>query len=413
MKKKIVFKIQEFPHVSETFIITQVITAINIGFDVKVLVKKILPFHSSKQDNLIEKYNLPNKIIIEDYNIPKNKIVRVLKWLYLVLVNIAKIPNVIAYHKNQKTFSLTWLYQYNFYKQFTTADVFHIQYGTNKFPVDVLKKSGCLKTPIVVSFHGHDAFFPINGHIQNHNYYTDLFNEADAVIANTPYLAKQIENIGCNPFKIDAIRIGVNTTFFYPKKIEKYVDLPFKIICVGRLAKVKGHIFALKAIKKLIDDGFNVNLTIVGEGEEYDALSKYVENNNLISIVNFVGAKSQSEIRDLFWDSNLFLFPSITLESGRAETQGLATIEAQACGLPVVAFDTGGIKYTLKDAITGYLCKAEDFEMMAEKVAFLVNTPEILFKMKTNAPKFVAEHYAQSVIDKKWNKVYNELIKNG
>lgn len=407
------FKIQEFPHISETFIIAQVITAIKLGFDVKILVKKVLPFSTGSQNNLFEKYNFSNKIVIEDYKIPKSKVVRILKWWYLGLVNMFKMADVIAYHKNQKAFSLTWLYQYNFYRQFNTSNIFHIQYGTNKSPVDLLKTSGCLKSSVVVSFHGHDAFFPINRSIEGHNYYHDLFNVADAVIANTPYLAKQIESIGCSPSKIDAIRIGVNTEFFYPKETEKSVGSSFNIVCVGRLVKVKGHIYALKAVKKLVDEGFNVSLTIVGKGQEYNELSKYIEDNNLNAIAKLVGAKSQTEIRQLFWESDLFLFPSITLEDGRAETQGLATVEAQACGLPVVAFNTGGIKYTLKDNVTGCLCEAKDFKGMAEKVAFLINTPDVLFNMKTIAPKFVSEHFAQNVIDKKWNMLYSELIKNG
>ena len=159
--KKIVFKIQEYPRFSETFITTQIITAINLGFHVQVLVKRLLSFQDSKQENLIEKYGLANKISIEDYKIPSNRFVRLLKWVYLLLINVFNLLKVIKFHKTQNTFSLTWLYQFRFYSKLGDTDIFHIQYGTNKGPLDTLKSIDFLKGEIIVSFHGHDAFFQL------------------------------------------------------------------------------------------------------------------------------------------------------------------------------------------------------------------------------------------------------------
>ncbi len=410
--KNIIFKIKEYPRLSETFITTQIITAINLGFNVKILVKRLLPFKDSKQERLIEKYGLSNKIIIEDYKIPSNKISRLLKWGYLLGVHVFNLSRVVKYHRAQNVFSLTWLYQFSFYSKLDGVDIFHIQYGTNKNPLDILKRIDLLKGEIIVSFHGHDAFFPINGYIENDNYYKDLFKTANTVIANTTYLARQIENIGCSSDKIKTVPISVNTDFFYAKPIEKKLNETFKIISVGRLAKVKGHIYALKTIKKLNEMGYDVYLTIVGEGEQREILSKFVKEKNIEHLVELVGTKSQSEIRQLFWEHNLFLFPSISLEGGRAETQGLATVEAQACGLPVVAFNTGGIPYTLKENTTGYLCKEFDYNCMAEKIKYLINTPDILYKMSVNATNFIAEHYAKKVIDETWNMIYNQTVAN-
>jgi colanic acid/amylovoran biosynthesis glycosyltransferase len=53
--KKLIFKIGQFPHLSETFILAQIITAINCGYEVKILVSELLDFENSKQLELIEK----------------------------------------------------------------------------------------------------------------------------------------------------------------------------------------------------------------------------------------------------------------------------------------------------------------------------------------------------------------------
>ena len=173
--KTIIFKILKFPHLSETFILNQIITAINCGFEVKLLLTEVLSFEASKQTKLLEKYNIGEKIIIEDYKIPENKICRFFKWCYLLLISIIDIKYIISFYKHKNSFSLTWLFQFVFYKKHAKVSVFHIQYGTAKSLVDVLKKINFIKANVVVSFHGHDVFFPINGFIPNHGYYDCLF----------------------------------------------------------------------------------------------------------------------------------------------------------------------------------------------------------------------------------------------
>jgi colanic acid/amylovoran biosynthesis glycosyltransferase len=86
-KNEIVFKIPEFPHISETFIIAQILTAIRLGYSIKIITRKLV------NDNirLIDNYDLQKNIIIENYNIPKNKIIRSLKWLGLLIQNFKNI----------------------------------------------------------------------------------------------------------------------------------------------------------------------------------------------------------------------------------------------------------------------------------------------------------------------------------
>ena len=406
--KTLLFKIWQFPHLSETFILNQVITAIHNGFDVKLLVGEVLSFEASKQTKLFKKYNIADKIIIEDYNIPENKIYRFFKWCYLLITNISNLNYIIRFYKHQDSFSLTWLFQLLFYKKFAQASVFHVQYGTNKSPVDVLKKINFIKANLVVSFHGHDAFFPINGFIPNDGYYDCLFDSANAIVANTPYLAKTIKDLGCPSKILKTIPVGVDTSFFYPSAKKEKVSKQFRLISVGRLSPVKGHIYAFKVVEKLINKGYNVLLTVVGEGSERKNLENFIIESKLVQIITLVGAKSQKEVRDLLWNSDLFLFPSVSKHFGKStETQGLATIEAEACGVPVVVFNSGGVKYTLKNGVTGFICEEFDCDCMFDKIKYLIDNNDLLESMKDNAVSFVRKNYDQKLIDKQWYYLYN------
>jgi len=407
--KRIIFKVPEFPHLSETFIIAQIITAIKLGYEIKILTRKLLDDTNISNPVLIEKYCLLDKIIIEDYAIPKNKIARLFKWILLLILSFKDINYIVKFYKEYSKFSLTWLYQWYFYKQFNKDAIIHIQYGTNKYPIDIIKKTGFFKPSVIVTFHGHDAFFPINGLIINNGYYDNLFKFGNLITANTPYLSEKILELGCPKELLSTIPVGVDTQFFYPNKEKNEIHKILKLITVGRLDKVKGHKFSIEAVNQLINKGIGVTLTIIGEGAERTNLESLIVKYHLENVIFIKGSKLQSEVRKELWEHDVYLLTAISLPDGRCETQGLATLEAQACGLPVIVFDSGGVKYTLKNEVSGFVCEEYDTDTIVAKIIELIKNPILLNKMSSEAVTFVHENYSQKAIDDKWKIIYSNL----
>lgn len=407
--KKIIFKVPEFPHLSETFIIAQIITAIELGYEVKILVGKLMDVNESLHSKLLTEYSLMDKVIIEDYKIPKNKVLRLIKALFLVSVNLKYFNSIIKFYKEHSKFSLTWLYQWCFFKQFNMAEIFHVQYGTNSNTLAILKKIGFFNPKLIVTFHGHDAFFPINGFIQNNGYYDNLFKSADLITANTPYLANKIIELGCSKELISIVPVGVNTDFFYPSNNKKKSTDSLQLITVGRLDKVKGHHYCVEIVNQLISNGIDVTLTIVGEGFERDNLEKLISKYQLQGKIYMIGKKSQEEVRQILWEHDVYLLTAVALSDGRRETQGLATLEAQACGLPVVVFDSGGVKYTVNNEKSGFICDEYDVKSSSRKIEKFIEDSSLLVKMGKQAVIFVHENFSQKIIDKKWGIIYNNL----
>lgn len=407
--KKIVFKVPEFPHLSETFIVAQITTAIKLGYEVEILVRKLLENANTLNYGLIKQHVLLDKIIIEDYKVPKNKIVRSFKWMILLFINFKDLKYILKFYKEYPKFSFTWLYTWHFYKQFNKAAIIHIQYGTNKYPIDILKKTGFFKPSVVTTFHGHDAFFPISGFIPNNGYYENLFKYGNLITSNTPYLAEKILELGCPKGLLSIIPVGVDTDFFYPNKEKKEISKALKLITVGRLDKVKGHQFCIEAVKQLINKGIKVTLTIIGDGEERSNLESLIVKYQLEDSVFMKGSKSQQEVRQSLWEHDVYLLTAVALPDGRRETQGLATLEAQACGLPVIVFNSGGVKYTLEDGVSGFVCEEYDIKDVVAKIIKFIDNPDLLNKMSNEAVTFVNKNYSQKVIDNKWNVIYRNL----
>ncbi|MFV8226694.1 glycosyltransferase family 4 protein [Christiangramia aquimixticola] len=405
--KTILFKIQQFPLISETFIVNQIIMAIELGFDVKILIKDLLKFEESSQAELLEKYKISDKIIFEQFDIPQNKFWRLLKVIGIVLSRITNFLKVIKYVKLKSKFSLTWIFEIAFYDQFKNIDIIHVQYGTNVHPIDILKKAGFIDSRLIVSFHGHDAFFPINGLIPRDGYYDYLVNEGDWIIANTPYLKQQLMKIGFSENKIEVIPVPVDTDYFTSMRKRKRPNNPIRLISVGRLESIKGHRYGILATDILVRKGIDVKYFIIGEGSNRKELESLIHLKQLDNHVNLLGKRTQREIRVKLRQADIYLMTSVTFNNQIKETQGLATIEAQSCGLPVVAFDSGGVRYTIIHGETGFLCEEENFLKFAEYLERLINNKKLRDKFSQNAEKFVKEHYSRKMVFHKWRLIYN------
>ncbi|MDC0408579.1 glycosyltransferase [Flavobacteriaceae bacterium] len=408
--REIIFKVSEFPRVSETFIIQQIILAINLGYSVKILTRTVLPSSLSSRSNDIIRHNLISNVIIEDYKIPSNKFLRIINWMKMLFNSRNNLKKVLNYHQQKSRFSLTWLYELNFFDKYKNTFLFHVQYGTNKYPLDDLKAIG-FSPNVICSFHGHDAIFPINGFIKNNHYYDKLFCFSDGVISNTEFLTNLLINLGCPPNKIRQIPIPVNTEFFRPElKSSKEASKIFRLITIGRLHASKGHVYMINALNKLIKSITDVHLTIIGSGPENDALNSLIDEYNLKKNISLVGSKSPDEIVALLQRSDLFLFTSISNEDGLStETQGVSIVEAMSCGLPVICFDTGGVKYTFENGKSGFLIDEFDVNQMVEKILFFINRRDQLSLMGLNARAFAKEKFDISSITETWKRIYSDL----
>ncbi|MEZ5853687.1 MAG: glycosyltransferase [Hyphomicrobiaceae bacterium] len=131
----------------------------------------------------------------------------------------------------------------------------------------------------------------------------------------------------------------------------------FRIVgSVGRLAEVKGHRFLIDAVSRLADDW---HLVLVGDGPERAALERQASEAGVGARVHFLGMRSDPEAIVPAFD--VFCLPSL------AEGLPRAVLEAQACGVGVVASDVGGVAKAIT-AQSGKLVAAGDCDALAAAI---------------------------------------------
>ncbi|MGJ8666532.1 MAG: glycosyltransferase [Patiriisocius sp.] len=385
-----------FPSSSETFVVNHVTGLIDFGFKVSILARKKESIEKTSQPSIFQEYNLLSKTQQYLPEIPLNRFDKfffILKNLFKKSYNFFSFFKIVLFRK-EGSFSLHLKQWFNVIKfsQFNEISFFQAHFGINSEHIATMHELGAINKPFSATFHGVGGYAQTKDMPNLKKKYEYLFNKAEFITVNSRYLANNLINIGCEKKKIHIIPIGVDTKLFKFKN--RIVSNEIELVSVGRLVELKGHIYALEAVKILVDNGYQVNYTIVGEGDFESQLKLKIESLSLTKNVSVVGKKNQDEIIQIFHNSDIFVFPSITDSSGRAEAFGLASIEAQATGLPVIAFNSGGIMDTIADNKSGFLVPEKDIVKLASALEILINDPD---------KRYLMGKYARSWIEKNFN----------
>lgn len=404
--KTICFVVPQFPTVSQTFIVNQIVAAKKQGYAVCVLTSKLGTLEQSSQGKLLEQYQLLKDTMVIDYQIPKTKLKQLMVGLGLILKYfkfwIQPVPITIKHRV------LNWPFLLQFYAQLKHIEVFHVQFALGGVAIAEMKANGLLKAKLITTFHGHDAHYrnaTVLTHLQKT--YKTVFKVSNYITVNTPFLKKQVLVLGCRPETLKVVPMGIDVAYFKPRHQKTLpVNQPVKLISVGRFIAFKGFKYAIKTIKIVVDKGINVHYTLVGEGPLLTELQQEISALNLQHHVTLVGRKNQEAIRELLDNHEVFLMSSVTDATGRCETQGVVTAEAQAMGLPVVAFNSGGVPYTIHDGETGILVKEKDVDRYAQAILEMINDSEKYQAMSVQAREFAVANFSNELMLEHFMSLY-------
>lgn len=143
-----------------------------------------------------------------------------------------------------------------------------------------------------------------------------------------------------------------------------------KLVFVGRVTLEKEIDVILRGLTRL-DPALNATLTVVGDGDQRKNLEKLVADLGLKDRVHFTGRVSDEVLRRNLTEASVFVIASI------AELQSIATMEAMASGLPIVAADAMALPHLVHEGENGYLFQAGNDRELADAVTkVLTLSPE-------------------------------------
>lgn len=165
----------------------------------------------------------------------------------------------------------------------------------------------------------------------------------------------------------------------YYKKITQ--DSKVKILWVGRLIKLKHPEVVIKLSEKLMEAGYQFDLTIIGEGPLRDYLQMKIDKKKLNEYIHIVGSKKQDEVREYMEKSTIFLFTS-----SKQEGWGAVLNEAMSCGCtPVCSHSIGSVPFLIRNNENGIIYQFGKAKSLLRAVKKLIDNPENCKRMGKKA----------------------------
>lgn len=175
------------------------------------------------------------------------------------------------------------------------------------------------------------------------------------------------------------------------------------ITSVASLTDNKGHHILLDACGKLIAEGKNIRLMIVGDGPRRVKLIEHAMNLGISSKVIFAGHRNN--VGALLQRSDIFVLNSI-----RREGLGIAVIEAMASGLPVIGTSVGGLPEVIADQMNGFIVKPGDAHELYHALNRLAGDKLLRKQMGLQGRKIYEEKFTPANMIQQIEELYMQLL---
>lgn len=248
----------------------------------------------------------------------------------------------------------------------------------------------------------------------------EVAQKSTSVISTSPVEKQIIRRLfSINGKKIKFIPIGVDTDVFVnigKARARRRLRLDEKekiILYVGRIEWRKGIATLLFAFKEILRKYPGSRLYIIGGGktkaaqkldaDECKRLKAIAKEIGVHGQVHFLGAKRQKMLPFYYAMADVTVVPSYY------EPFGIVPLESMACGTPVVASRTGGLKFTVQEGKTGYLAEPRNFKDLAEKIALVLKHTKKHFSH--NCLDRVEKYFLWKNIAQQYTDFFNQIKK--
>jgi hypothetical protein len=228
-----------------------------------------------------------------------------------------------------------------------------------------------------------------------------IIKRTDYNLAVSRSLSEMYYSLKLSKNKMKYVHHGINPE--PPLEIKAQVKGNPKIMIVGRLAQIKGHSYLFRALPEIIKKFPELKLFVLGDGILKEKLIKQAASLNVLEHIEFVGfAKPQTYTAQC----QIMIAPSLY------ESFGLVYIESFALKIPVIAFDAETANQIIENNVTGILVEKENIKALAEKIIFLLESPEERERISANAYKKFQTYYTAERMAKETSGWYQSVLES-
>jgi glycosyltransferase involved in cell wall biosynthesis len=253
-----------------------------------------------------------------------------------------------------------------------------------------------------ITVHGPDEFYDAKG-----QHLSEKIAAADFICCISFFCRSQLMKF--SPYadwhKLIVSRLGVNTAEFSPKP-RRHAPEPFSILCVGRLVPAKGQHRLIDAVERLVEQGRQVRLHLVGAGPDDASLRQRALQFQDPGTVVFEGPVNHDRIRALYNAADLFCIPSF------AEGIPIVLMEAMASGIPCVTTQIAGIPELIRTGLDGLLVAPSDLDGLTDALVTLMDDEALRDRLSKSGWQRILEHYDLRRNVEQLAAIFSERVKH-
>lgn len=174
-----------------------------------------------------------------------------------------------------------------------------------------------------------------------------------------------------------------------------------RIIFARRFEIFRGTRIFANALRRLLDDNYNIDITIAGDGTDKDFLTKMFSN---YENVHFITYKYEDTLK-IHADKDIAVVPTVG-----SEGTSLALIEAMACKCAVICSDVGGMTNVVIDRFNGLIVRAGNADDLYYSLKRLIEDSKLRKVLGENARNCVKSAFSYEVWSEKWIHVIHDVM---
>lgn len=179
------------------------------------------------------------------------------------------------------------------------------------------------------------------------------------------------------------------------------------IVSVGRLVHRKGQDFLIESMPQILKQVPDAHLLLVGQGPYREHLEKLVRKHSLQKAVSFIGRIQYTDLPGYICVGDIFAMPSRSRFAGlEVEGLGIVYLEASACGLPVIAGESGGAPDAVIEGVTGFVVDGTNTEQIAKKAIELLLDEKLRISMGSAGRAWIEKEWRWQI----WAGKFSELL---
>lgn len=375
---KIVYVVNQFPKLSESFVINEIHELNRRGHDVSVFAtgrsdetvvheevnsKDMSVYYPGRQPSLRALADLFSKYTINPVILPKT-LFRDNPTYHVYCLQIAK--QIMQVVDREGGVDLI-------HAHFAFPDRLAVTYAASYYDI-----------PCTVTAHANEIFTPSDlRRLQR------VCAQFDHVIVPSEYNKRYLrEEIGVET-DISVVPATTNVEKFEPGDN----TVSGRLLTVARLVEKKGHEYAIDAVAELVDRGYDVEYHIVGTGEREEFLRNRVRQRGLEDRIEFLGHVSDERLERELQEAEVFVLPCVIASDGDRDVAPVALKEAMVTETACISTTVSAIPELITDSHDGILVEPNDSDALAQSLIKILENTELRKEIAENARKTVEEKF--------------------